>query len=381
MKPKPVSVRGTTASSTLLPASQSPARDAGADAARPAAGLAPLRALSASRSSSLSQRSIQLYLSQALERKRKYAATHPQAQVLNRHIYKLLALEMLPFRLVDTEAFRSIMAAAVPWYSVPRRHYFSSCAVPTLYQHVSQKLSRALNNAVTGKVHFDDRHVDQCLWTGTLHFPDGTLGQRCGGWYRVGPWDGTHTTNAKDCRPQLHQGFVYLLHQFRHLLFHLPIVSSEYSILTSCKMEALQHCSTALGKWQQAPLKLICLGDKQHTTAELWRGISDQTDRWLLPLNLKPGMVMCDSGRNLVAALELGKHKHVPCLAHVLNLVVQRFLKTYPGLRELLLKYATCAPISTSHLLLPPVCQCCSSTSKCQLTDWCVTFPHAGTPP
>ena len=49
-------------------------------------------------------------------------------------------------------------------------------------------------------------------------------------------------------------------------------------------------------------------------------------------------MVVCDNGRNLVAALELGKLTHIPCLAHVLNLVVQRFLKTYPNLPELKVK-------------------------------------------
>ena len=99
-----------------------------------------------------------------------------------------------------------------------------------------------------------------------------------------------------------------------------------------------KQCSTAVGKRQQAVLKLICLGDKQHTAAELWQGIRDQTELWLSPLNLQTGMVVSDNGRNLVAALELGNLTHIPCLAHVLNLVVQRFIKTYPNLQELLLE-------------------------------------------
>ena len=37
-------------------------------------------------------------------------------------------------------------------------------------------------------------------------------------------------------------------------------------------------------------------------------------------------------------AFELGKLTHMPCLAHVFNLLVQWFLKTYPNLPELLVK-------------------------------------------
>ncbi|KAG8579101.1 hypothetical protein GDO81_010716 [Engystomops pustulosus] len=91
--------------------------------------------------------------SPTLERKRKYSATHPHAQALNVHISKLLSLEMLPYRLVETEAFRNLMAAAAPRYSVPSRHYFSRCADPALHKHVSEIIIRALTNAVSDKVH------------------------------------------------------------------------------------------------------------------------------------------------------------------------------------------------------------------------------------
>ncbi|KAG8569219.1 hypothetical protein GDO81_014299 [Engystomops pustulosus] len=103
--------------------------------------------------SSTASTSVQLSIPQTLERKRKYSATHPHAQALNVHISRLLSMEMLPYRLVETEAFRSLMAAAAPRYSVPSRHYFSRCAVPALHQHVSDNIIRALTNAVSDKVH------------------------------------------------------------------------------------------------------------------------------------------------------------------------------------------------------------------------------------
>lgn len=47
-------------------------------------------------------------------------------------------------------------------------------------------------------------------------------------------------------------------------------------------------------------------------------------------------MLVCDNGTNLLSALRQGQMTHVPCLAHVLNLVVQRFLGRYPGLQDVL---------------------------------------------
>ena len=118
-------------------------------------------------------------------------------------------------------------------------------------------------------------------------------------------------------------------------------------------------------------LKLISLGDKQHTAAELWQEIRDQTELWLLTLNLQPGMVVSDNGCNLVAALELGKLTHIQGLAHVFNLVVQRFLKTYPNLPELLVKVRrVCAHFRKSSTAAAGLA---SSACNCQLTDCCAT--------
>ncbi|KAG9463923.1 hypothetical protein GDO78_020793 [Eleutherodactylus coqui] len=144
----------TTASYPVLqPATQiqSPSQDTGTSASRPAPTPSP--PLSSTPSSNVSQHSFQLSLTQALERKRKYAAKHLHAQALNVHIAKLISLEMLPYRLVEMKDFRNMMAAAVPRYSVPSHYYFSRCAVPALHQHVSRNINRALTNAVTGKVH------------------------------------------------------------------------------------------------------------------------------------------------------------------------------------------------------------------------------------
>ena len=73
-----------------------------------------------------------------------------------------------------------------------------------------------------------------------------------------------------------------------------------------------------------------------HTGAEVLSALQGQAQRWLMPRKLKPGMVVSDHGTNLISALRQGQLTHVPCFAHVLNLVVQRFLGRYPGLQDVL---------------------------------------------
>ncbi|XP_069828885.1 olfactory receptor 6N1-like [Dendropsophus ebraccatus] len=84
------------------------------------------------------------------------------------------------------------------------------------------------------------------------------------------------------------------------------------------------------------PLQTLCLV-KSASEGEA-SSVTVQNNLWLAPRNLKPGMVVCDNGRNLVVALQLGSLTHVPCLVHMFNLVVQQLLKTYPNLGDLLTK-------------------------------------------
>ncbi|CAJ0965660.1 unnamed protein product [Ranitomeya imitator] len=44
---------------------------------------------------------------------------------LNTHIARLISLEMMPYRLVESEAFKALMAYAVPRYELPSQHFFA----------------------------------------------------------------------------------------------------------------------------------------------------------------------------------------------------------------------------------------------------------------
>ncbi|XP_077119145.1 zinc finger BED domain-containing protein 4-like [Ranitomeya variabilis] len=292
-------------------------------------------ALSPSISTS-SHRSVQLSIPQRLERKRKYPPTHPRALALNDCISKFLAFEMLPFRLVETDSFKKLMAIAVPHYVVPSRHYFSRRAIPALHTNVTDKIRCALRNAISGKVHittdtWTSKHGQERYISLTAHWVNVVATEVEGDLMHVLP------------PPRIAGQFSI------HVASSLYSESSTTSSSSQHNICATNFC-TAKGKRQQAVLKLICLGEKSHTAQELWTGIKQQIDEWLVPLNLKPGLVVCDNGRSLIAALGLANLMHIPCLAHVLNLVVQSFLKNYPEMSELLQKVrAICARFRRSQ--------------------------------
>uniref|UniRef100_A0A8C5QAH9 BED-type domain-containing protein n=1 Tax=Leptobrachium leishanense TaxID=445787 RepID=A0A8C5QAH9_9ANUR len=95
----------------------------------------------------------QITLPQLLQCKKKYSPSHPQAQRLNASLSKLLALQLLPFQLVDSASFCEFAECAVPQWQVPKRHFFSRKAIPALYQHVEDNVMESLGKAVSSKVH------------------------------------------------------------------------------------------------------------------------------------------------------------------------------------------------------------------------------------
>ncbi|CAJ0930804.1 unnamed protein product [Ranitomeya imitator] len=104
-------------------------------------------------SSTICSPPVQLSLKETLDRKRKYSSSHPRTQGLNGYIARLISLEMMPYRLVESEAFKALMAYAVPRYDLPSRHFFARKAIPALHQHVKERIVHALRQSVSRKAH------------------------------------------------------------------------------------------------------------------------------------------------------------------------------------------------------------------------------------
>uniref|UniRef100_A0A8C5WG46 BED-type domain-containing protein n=1 Tax=Leptobrachium leishanense TaxID=445787 RepID=A0A8C5WG46_9ANUR len=280
----------------------------------------------------------QITLPQLLQHKKKYSPNHPQAQCLNASLAKLLALQLLPFQLVDSAPFREFAECAVPQWQVPKSHYFSRKAIPSLYQHVEDNVIQSLGKAVSNKVHvtldtWSSKHGQGCYISFTAHWV-------------------TLIAAGRDPR----RGSVLeLVHPAR--LQKAACMRSVCSTTTTSPSSSSSSSSSsfsvsdevavkptpdrvyvmAQAKRCHTVLELLCLGDRSHTGQEILSALQGQVQRWLTPRQLELGMIVCDNGSNLLSALRKGKLTHVQCLAHVLNLVVQCFLTKYPGLPELLI--------------------------------------------
>uniref|UniRef100_A0A6I8QLY6 BED-type domain-containing protein n=1 Tax=Xenopus tropicalis TaxID=8364 RepID=A0A6I8QLY6_XENTR len=174
---------------------------------------------------------------------------------------------------------RQLMACAAPNWRIPSRHYFARKAVPALHQQVVDNVSLSLDYAVGGRVH--------CT---------------------TDTWTSRHG-------------------QGRYISYTAHWVTLM---------------SAGEGAGSRTPLRLEVpprgVKERSHTAPELHAAFQTQVQRWFAPRQLQAGNVVCDNGRNLLAALHLGRLTHVPCFAHVLNLVVQHFLKSYTGLGVVLEK-------------------------------------------
>ncbi|KAM9330851.1 zinc finger BED domain-containing protein 4-like [Gastrophryne carolinensis] len=85
-----------------------------------------------------------------------------------------------------------------------------------------------------------------------------------------------------------------------------------------------------------AVLHMVCLGERSHTGEELLKLIHQEIKTWLTPRKLEMGTMVTDNRSNILSALRQGSLSHVPCMAHVFNLVVKHFLKSSPHLQDIL---------------------------------------------
>uniref|UniRef100_A0A8C5LUH2 HAT C-terminal dimerisation domain-containing protein n=1 Tax=Leptobrachium leishanense TaxID=445787 RepID=A0A8C5LUH2_9ANUR len=175
----------------------------------------------------------------------------------------------------------------------------------------------------------DFRHVVQQAWTGSLHFLHGTLGNSdCS-------WEGSKTGSVLELvhRPRLQKAAC-----MRSVCSTTTSPSSSFCVSGEVAVKPMLDRGYAMAQAKRCHtvLELVCLGDRSHTGPEILSALQGQVQRWLTPCQLELGMIVCDHGSNLLSALRKGILTHVPCLAHVLNLEVQRFLTKYPGLADLL---------------------------------------------
>ncbi|KAM3910054.1 zinc finger BED domain-containing protein 6-like [Leptodactylus fuscus] len=277
----------------------------------------------------------QTSIKECLPNKQQYASTHPMVRQLNLHLTKLLAVQSLPYHFVESIEFQQLMACAQPRWRIPSPHYFSKKAIPSLYHHVSENVGRSLDMSVWGKVHIT---ID----TWSSNYGPGQYMAIRAHWVNV--------LNGSSDSAQMQQGQELVLSPPR--LCRLSS-NAKWSPSASSGSSSLDYFQSSTSPGQavasipsfhgckvkrcHAVLQLISLDQTTHTAEELLCYIQKQISCWLSPHQLYLGSVVSDSGTNIVNALQLGKITHCSCMAHVLNLVVRRFINRYSGLKEVLL--------------------------------------------
>ena len=68
---------------------------------------------------------------------------------LSKKIAEMIALEMLPYSIVQGLGFRRLIDYLAPGYKIPSRVYFSRTGVPKLYQDVMSKITPQLSSAIS----------------------------------------------------------------------------------------------------------------------------------------------------------------------------------------------------------------------------------------
>ncbi|KAM9324018.1 LOW QUALITY PROTEIN: uncharacterized protein PAF06_000003 [Gastrophryne carolinensis] len=111
-------------------------------------------------------------------------------------------------------------------------------------------------------------------------------------------------------------------------------ISSPSTVGSSLSAPPVYHVCRA--RRCHAVLHMVCLGERSHTGEELLKCIHQEIQTWLTPRKLKMGIMVTDNGKNILSALRQGSLTHAPCMAHVFNLVVKRFLKCSPHLQDIL---------------------------------------------
>uniref|UniRef100_A0A8C3SR61 Zinc finger BED-type containing 6 n=1 Tax=Chelydra serpentina TaxID=8475 RepID=A0A8C3SR61_CHESE len=213
------------------------------------------------------------------EKKIKYHEI-PVAQQINRAITELIIEDMQPYSFFSTPAFQRFMKIVAPGYQLPPRTYFSTKAVPRLYNVVREKVFMALEKAECRKVHLT---ID--MWT---HEP---------------------TTD-------------YLTVMAHWVSFEMLLSSSHSASKTpSCRKQAAL-CVTGFAK--------------DYAAAGILQELNYQIGVWLSPNSLTPGFIVSDNTANVVHAVRDGDFTQVPCFMHCLSLVIQDFLCEHKSTRSML---------------------------------------------
>ncbi|CAH2285928.1 zinc finger BED domain-containing 6-like [Pelobates cultripes] len=230
-------------------------------------------------SSKIMETQCQVAVMNTFEKGQKYYPNRDKMGKFNFQVAKMLVLELLPYQFVESQSFRELIETVAPNWQIPNHHYFAEKAVPQIHKLVLERVGKKLTKNECRKVHISIKK-----WTSPHCMDYITLTAHwvsfCGG----------SALTTETLRRQ----------------------STKSEIISSFR----QHATLYMQRFDR----------RAHKPADVLEKLKVMVETWLSPRCLLVGFLSADSDPNITAALHQGRMVHVSCFAHVLNLVVSRFL-------------------------------------------------------
>ncbi|XP_041752688.2 zinc finger BED domain-containing protein 4-like [Coregonus clupeaformis] len=199
---------------------------------------------------------------------------HPVAKKITKLVAEMLALDLQPSALVENTGLNRLLEYLQPQYSLPSSSYFTSTAIPDMYERVKEVVLTHLKEAENGIVHFTTS-----IWVTSQTREYLTLT--------------AHWVSYESCvRPQ----------------------GEDF------------HCSALLSVSQM---------DCDHDVLNIQKQLEYFWDTWISSLGLKKGFTVTDN--NAIAnVLEDNDHVIVQCFGHTIDLIVSEAIKSQRMVQNLL---------------------------------------------
>ncbi|XP_029902190.1 zinc finger BED domain-containing protein 4 [Myripristis murdjan] len=199
---------------------------------------------------------------------------HPVAKKITKLIAEMLALDLQPSAMVENAGLNRLLEYLQPQYSLPSSSYFTSTAIPDMYERVKEVMLTHLKEAESGVVHFTTS-----IWVSSQTREYLTL---------TAHW----ATYESSVRPQ-GQDF---------------------------------HCSALLSVSQI---------DCDHDMLNIQKQLEYLWDSWITSSGLKKGFIVTDNSA-IRHALEDRDHVTVQCFGHTIDLIVSEAIKSQRMVQNLL---------------------------------------------
>lgn len=208
------------------------------------------------------------------ENAEKFSECHPAAKKITKLIAEMLALDLQPSTVVENVGLNRLLEYLQPQYSLPPSSYFTSTAIPEMYESVKEVVLTHLKEAEGGIIHFT-----------------------------TSVWIGSQTQE--------------------YLILTAHWVSFESQVLPQGQDF---HCSALLG---------VASIDCDYNMLNIQKQLEYLWDTWMGSSGLKIGFTVTDN-QTIRNVLESCDHTTMQCFVHNIDLIVNEAIKSQRMVQNLL---------------------------------------------